>query len=258
MIPRLHTSHVRHLLELELSNVSSRPFLRPPNPVLLPHCESLRVPIQYDLLSYLTSCNLPRLQKLALGAMTLRGATHAIHRFSSPTGKSFASWNCGKDQLQAYAQPGPHEAGHIANVSPNPTQLICTLDIPNHWDTLHPTWEYLHTLLPSHPNVELIGIRFDGDLWDEKYDGIGRSTIFDDDHAHAIWRVRSLLMGRAFPKLRVLRDVGGGVGKAQQAPLGQALRRFWYDIADLCGTQSNPVEFQDIEGKFLKKHTIRA
>ena len=89
----------------------------------------------------------------------------------------------------------------LAEWCPNLRELICSADAEWHWQS--PDWIAPHILLPTHPRVELIGIRDIDTRLREDPDVVGTNTPYFPLYE----QLSSLLRRDAFPNLRYVRDM---------------------------------------------------
>lgn len=184
--------------------------------VSLPALKALKVSLDNNTFATLASWDMPQLCNLSVLSADFSYTGPGFQAFFAAHGDKLIQLELGhsSSSIEEYYLTTPHHA-HNANVQPaapislatfcpNLKEVICSADAEWHWQS--PDWITPHILLPSHPSVELIGIRdIDKRLREDP----------DFDHAGAgvtpyfplYEQLVSLLRRDAFPSLRFVRDL---------------------------------------------------
>lgn len=101
----------------------------------------------------------------------------------------------------------------LASWCPNLVQFICSADAE--WNWQNPDWIAPHVLLPSHPAIQLIGIRdLDKRLKDDMELALALGRGEDEGQGREFFmlveQIGSMVRREAFPNLRYIRDMSWG------------------------------------------------
>ncbi|KAJ4492220.1 hypothetical protein C8J55DRAFT_419919 [Lentinula edodes] len=138
------------------------------------------------------------------------------------------------------------------------------------WDWTHPDWVAPHPLLPSHPNVRMIGIREIGERvradWDEREEGViwDQSELGSEngmgDHNNPFFmlylQLSSLLLPSKvpFPSLKYIRDLDPDSDLLRRDASHSALLTLWSRV--LFATRGGEVWLEDWRGWNLTKNNL--
>ena len=128
--------------------------------------------------------------------------------------------------LSARAINQASELGGLANWCPNLEQFICSADAE--WNWQNPDWIAPHVLLPSHPTIQLIGIRdLDKRLKDDMELALALGRGEEEGQGREFFmlleQIGSIVRQEAFPSLRYIRDM------SWESDLMRKGRAFWND-----------------------------
>ncbi|KAG5219926.1 hypothetical protein IMY05_C4720000900 [Salix suchowensis] len=141
----------------------------------LPNLRSLKVTLDNDAFSVLSTWSMPRLVNLSVVSADFSYAGEGFVQFFRVHGSILNQLELGHSSssieehwLTSSAFPllpnNPNSQNHnlsasipLAKWCPNLTQFVCSADAEWNWRT--PDWIAPHILLPAHPTLEFIGIR---------------------------------------------------------------------------------------------------
>jgi hypothetical protein len=242
-----------------------------PAPVHLPALRTLKLTLDNITFSVLSQWSMPSLANISVLSTDFSYTGDGFATFFKVHGHNIVQLELGHSTgaiEEHYLTTPAHSHHHshspkpslnLASWCPNLRQFICSADAEWNWQS--PDWIAPHILLPSHPNVELIGIR---DMSKRLLDDLDlylvrHSDDEDDDffmlpqtsnHRGPFFRLAeqlgSLLRSDAFPKLKVVRDMSWEsalMRRAERMPLPGDMMA--YDVWDALerSTMRDEVEF---------------
>ncbi|KAK0450548.1 uncharacterized protein EV420DRAFT_1646466 [Desarmillaria tabescens] len=214
--------------------VSSPPPVSPSQTFYLPQLQTLKTSLCSNTFELLSTWILPSLCNLSLISPDFSYSSPGFLAFFSAHGAKINQLELGHSSSnileEHYITPIRPVTGRpsLASLLPNMTEFICSADAEWNWES--PDWIAPHVLLPSHPRLQLIGVR-----------DIGRGNWL------LIEQMRSLLRRDAFPSLRYVRDMGPGLFKVRNGLEPDIdMMLFWRAVWDSCGGRG--VWLEDLEG----------
>ncbi|KAI0693408.1 hypothetical protein BC835DRAFT_1074700 [Cytidiella melzeri] len=226
--------------------------------VRLPSLRSLRMSLDDEAFAVLSSWDMPQLSHLSVLAADF---SHTDPGFAS----FFRAHGCKLVQLElghapsltedhylttppsARSLPPSNRRMPLAEWCPNLREFICAADAEWHWQS--PDWLPTHCLLPSHPSVELIGIRgIDIRLRDDPdlLSGEAYFTLHE--------QLSSLLHVDAFPALKFVRDMSSGIDLMRSGRPGARVLQFWERLVRTC--KKRGVWLEDHAGINVSRGTL--
>ncbi|KAF7974445.1 hypothetical protein HWV62_12182 [Athelia sp. TMB] len=220
---------------LEYLELSSANFDVSPNqaitslktlPISLPRLQSLKVILDNVTFAMMAPWDMPKLRNLYVMSSDFMYAGDGFAKFFDAHGAQIFELELGHPSAvveEHLVYPGVREPIPLAKWLPNLEHFICSANAEWNWRT--PDYISPHVLLPTHPNVQLIGIRhLDIRLIEDR----GRSEYF-----RLREQISSLFRPTAFPSLQFIRDLSpksmkmrSGGGLSGKAPDKQVLA-FW-------------------------------
>lgn len=203
-----------HTISPEALSGSTSRSHPPPVFVCLPALKALKVSLDNNTFATLATWDMPSLCNLSVLSADFSYTGPGFNAFFTAHGYKLIQLELGhsSSSIEEYYLTTPHHAQpanpnqttpvSLATSCPNLKEVICSADAEWHWQS--PDWIIPHILLPSHPNVELIGIR-----------DIDKRLREDPDFEHAgvtpyfplFEQLVCLLRQDAFPRLRFMRDL---------------------------------------------------
>ena len=225
------------------SSISTSSSQAPPPHLSLPSLRSLKATLDNATFYVLSTWDLPKLRNLSIISADFSYAGRGFARFFEVHGEKVRELELGHSSgdIEEYwvteppvnwvnatpegppntASVTPHPATYptppLSTWIPNLTHFICSADAEWNWQS--PDWISPHVLLPSHPGVQVIGIRdMDRRIWDDlgvwegrvrggevanHYGGDGEDGPFFS----LLEQYNSLLRCEAFPSLFAVRDL---------------------------------------------------
>jgi len=130
-------------------------------------------------------------------------------------------------------------------------QFICSADAE--WNWQNPDWIAPHVLLPSHPNISIIGIRdIDKRLKDDM--ALTHPHVHEHPFFMLLSQMETLLRREAFPNLVFIRDLSFDSDVMRRKACSQDIMDFWTKVIDLC--RASNVYLEDFRGKNLTRRDI--
>ncbi|KAG6840124.1 hypothetical protein C0991_008714 [Blastosporella zonata] len=199
-----------------------------------PALRSLKVTLDNDTFAVLATWTMPSLRNISVLSADFSYASSGFSQFFRVHGPKLTQLEFGHSsstieehyltQPPATNTPQPFSIP-LAAWCPNLVEFICSADAE--WNWQHPDWIAPHVLLPTHPSLQLIGIR-DIDKRLREDDGAQEQRYFG-----LLEQIGSLLQRDAFPSLRYIRDMSWesdkmrrGVGDVYVTDNGSAMSRF--------------------------------
>ncbi|KAH0589856.1 hypothetical protein H2248_000048 [Termitomyces sp. 'cryptogamus'] len=176
-----------------------------PITLTLPSLRSLKVTLDNATFQVLATWHMPSLRNLSVLSADFSYASSGFSDFFAVHGPKLTQLELGhssstiEEHYLTYPShsppPVPSFSIPLAEWCPNLKEFICSADAE--WNWQNPDWIAPHVLLPTHPSLELIGIRdIDKRLRDDRTEYFG-----------LLEQVGSLLRREAFPSLRYVRDM---------------------------------------------------
>jgi hypothetical protein len=253
--PMLETT-AAHLEYLELSFCS--PHL--PNstsscdtffPIALPALRSLKVTLDNATFSVLATWEMPALRNLSVVSADFSYAASGFSSFFKIHGPNLLQLELGHSsslvEEHYLTQSQTHQTSiPLAEWCPNLREFVCSADAEWNWQT--PDWIAPHILLPTHPNLELIGIRdIDKRLMDDAaMSSLSSSTQDDAPFFPLLEQLASLLHKEAFPALRYIRDLSVNSARMRTRATQVRTIKFWAKVLKRC--QERGVWLEDWSG----------
>ena len=188
--------------------------------VTLPALRSLKVTLDNTTFSVLSAWDMPLLINLSVVSSDFSYASIGFSRFFLAHGAKLRQLELGHSSSLIsehyltsppfHHHLTPHRLPPLAKWCPNLTTFICSADSEWNWQT--PDFIAPHILLPSHPNVTLIGIRdIDKRMrYDVQGSPWGGNTQDDAPFFGLVEWVGSLVGREMFPSLQFMRDLSRG------------------------------------------------
>ncbi|KAG6883652.1 hypothetical protein C0993_004903 [Termitomyces sp. T159_Od127] len=175
-----------------------------PITLTLPSLRSLKVTLDNATFEVLATWLMPSLRNLSVLSADFSYASSGFSHFFAVHGPKLIQLELGHSSSTIeehyltspwHPTPAPSLSIPLAEWCPNLKEFICSADAE--WNWQNPDWIAPHVLLPTHPSLELIGIRdIDKRLRDDRAEYFG-----------LLEQVGSLLRREAFPSLRYVRDM---------------------------------------------------
>lgn len=227
--------------------------------VCLPSLRALKVSLDNNTFAVLASWDMPLLTNLSVLSSDFSYTGPGFAAFFQSHGSKLRQLELGHSSslIEEYyltTPQHPHQPSPtpipLAEWCPNLREFICSADAEWHWRS--PDWIAPHILLPSHPRVELIGIRDTDRKLNETSDYIptvdGLSPYFT-----LFQQMCSLLQAEAFPSLRFVRDLSVESHKMRNLMPTERVLQFWMRVVERC--QERGVWCEDYTGVNL---TVRS
>ncbi|KAM6503050.1 hypothetical protein JOM56_003027 [Amanita muscaria] len=238
------------------SSLSSSSLIPSSSSLTLPRLRSLKLALDNPTFSVFASWSLPSLQNVCVVSADFSYAsglgfcsffrTHGYKLLQLELGHSSSVISEHvliipvADDLNNYhaAFNSRMKSVRLADWCPNLVQFICSADAEWNWE--NPDWIAPHILLPSHPNLEMIGIRdIDKRLKDDMHTP---ANTFDNPFYMLLDQIETLLQRDSFPRLRYIRDLSYESDEMRQSAISQDVIDFWIHIIDRCRQTSVYVE----------------
>lgn len=251
----LHLSHLLanvasklEFLELTFCNMDIHSLKEPLRgypglPLTLPHLHALKLCLHNATLGVLATWDLPIIRNVSIVAADFSYAGEGFCNFFRTHGKKLKQLELAHSPsiIEDYyltipvdPQTTASRSIHLSAWCPNLEEFICSADTEWNWQSSD--WIVPHPLLPSHPNLRLIGIR---DLDKRMRDEI---SICINPFRPLLSQIRSLLCYHSFPKLRVICDMSFESNIMRSEPYSEAVINFWSQVAQLCKDEGVQLE----------------
>lgn len=250
------------------SSLPSSSLIPSSSPLTLPRLQSLKLPLDNPTFSVLASWSLPSLQNVCVVSADFSYAsgqgfcsffrTHGdkllqleLGHSSSVISEHILTIPVADDLNNSHAAFSSRmKSVRLADWCPNLVQFICSADAEWNWE--NPDWIAPHILLPSHPNLEMIGIRdIDKRLKDDMHTPV---NAFENPFFMLLSQIETLLQRESFPRLRYIRDLSYESDQMRQSAASQDVMDFWTHVIDLCRQMNAYVE--DFRGRNITKRDI--
>ena len=217
--------------------------------IALPTLRSLKVTLDNGTFADLASWEMPQLANLSVVSSDFSYAGAGFQRFFSVHGPKLVQLELGHSsstiEEHYLTMPSTHQQPiPLADWCPNLREFICSADAE--WNWQNPDWIAPHILLPTHPKLELIGIRdIDKRLIDDA-SVVPSAPLWD--HAPffpLLEQLSSLLRTQAFPSLRYIRDLSEMSDAMRRRPQLRVIK-FWTKLLLRC--QERQVWLEDCHG----------
>lgn len=250
----------------------------------LPSLRTLKVTLDNATFSVLADWNLPALQNLSVVSADFSYAGPGFSQFFIIHGPKLIQLELGHSSstIEEHYLTAPPGNGNVnggtgigriplASWCPNLLEFICSADAEWNWE--NPDWIAPHVLLPTHPKVQMIGIRdidkrihddlsfvpssssslghdLDLDVEDDELEG-------EDPFFSLLEQVSSLLLHRAFPSLLYVRDLSEASDHMRRAKSKQqrSVLRFWSKVLQRC--RERGVWLEDSQGVNVTRRDLR-
>ncbi|KAF8997406.1 hypothetical protein BDQ17DRAFT_1509365 [Cyathus striatus] len=170
----------------------------------LPKLKSLKVTLDNATFAVLGTWHMPLLTNLSVLSSDYSYLSTGFSTFFHTHGAKLTQLELGHSSSSIEEHYLTNRGGStsggvpLAEWCPNLKEFVCSADAEWNWQS--PDWISPHVLLPSHPGVELIGIR-DMDKRGGEEGGGGEEFFMLEE------QIVSLLRSEAFPSLRYVRDL---------------------------------------------------
>ncbi|KIL60792.1 hypothetical protein M378DRAFT_109913 [Amanita muscaria Koide BX008] len=248
------------------SSLPSSSLITSSSSLTLPRLQSLKLPLDNPTFSVLASWSLPSLQNVCVVSADFSYASgQGFCSFFRTHGHKLLQLELGHsssvisehiltipvaDDLNNAAFSSRMKSVRLADWCPNLVQFICSADAEWNWE--NPDWIAPHILLPSHPNLEMIGIRdIDKRLKDDMHTPV---NAFENPFFMLLSQIETLLQRESFPRLRYIRDLSYESDQMRQSAASQDVMDFWTHVIDLCRQMNAYVE--DFRGRNITKRDI--
>ncbi|KAH9854877.1 hypothetical protein C2E23DRAFT_41674 [Lenzites betulinus] len=264
--------------------------------VHLPALRALKVSLDNNTFAVLASWDMPNLTHLSVMSSDFSYTGEGFSRFFQAHGAKLIQLELGHSSsaleeyylttplhllvLQEQNQNQQQPAIPLAEWCPNLREFICSADAEWHWQS--PDWIAPHILLPSHPRVELIGIRDINtrlledpltplDAYNTSYahpydcgaDALKEDALFDalmcedaDTPCFPLFeQISSLLRRDAFPALRFVRDLSPESHRMRTVRPHPRVLQFWRKAVARCAERG--VWFEDCTGVNITQRALR-
>lgn len=231
-------------------------------PITLPALRSLKVTLDDAAFTVLSSWSMPLLTNLSVVSADFSYASQGFTTFFLIHGPQLLQLELGhsSSSIEEHYLTSPHTNPPpiipLADWCPNLKEFICSADAEWNWQT--PDWIAPHILLPTHSNLEFIGIRDickrlrDDDLAALTFmhppaGAWPPTTLSTDDSPFfpLLEQISSLLHHESFPSLRYIRDLSPESEQMRRAGEPR-LMRFWMKVLKRC--QEREVWLEDCGG----------
>jgi hypothetical protein len=226
--------------------------------VCLPSLRALRLSLDDDAFAVLASWDMPKLSHLSVLSSDFGNSGPGLASFFRDHGPKLVQLELGHSPSlvedhyltippSARSLPLTRRRISLTEWCPNLREFICAADAEWHWQS--PDWLPTHCLLPSHPSIELIGIRGihvrlrdDPDL----LSGEAYFTLYE--------QLNSLLNADAFPSLKFVRDMSRESHSMRNDQPGLRVLRFWHRLVTTC--KQRGVWLEDCTGMNISQGTL--
>lgn len=226
--------------------------------VSLPCLRSLKVSLDNDTFTVLSSWDMPHLTNLSVLSSDFSYTGPGFASFFRAHGAKLLQLELGHSSslIEEHYLTAPPAARANPPTSqrrvplekwcPNLREFICSADAEWHWQS--PDWIPAHVLLPSHPHVELIGIRnIDVRLR-------GDPDISGEPYFTLLEQLSSLLQSDAFPNLRFVRDMSSASDALRAHQPAPRVTQFWQRVVDRCSARC--VWLEDCKGVNVTQRSL--
>lgn len=257
--------------------------------VHLPALRALKVSLDNNTFAVLASWDMPNLTNLSVMSSDFSYTGEGFSLFFQAHGAKLTQLELGHSSsaleeyylttpqhllvLQQQNQNQQHPPIPLAEWCPNLREFICSADAEWHWQS--PDWIAPHILLPSHPRVELIGIRdinrrlledpmtpmdardpyaYAADMDDKLFDAL----MCDDADTPCFplfEQISSLMRSDAFPALRFVRDLSAESHRLRTVRPHPRVLQFWRKAVSRCAERG--VWFEDCTGVNITQRGLR-
>ncbi|KAI0371443.1 hypothetical protein BV20DRAFT_1051471 [Pilatotrama ljubarskyi] len=258
--------------------------------VQLPALRALKVSLDNNTFAVLASWDMPSLTNLSVMSSDFSYTGEGFSRFFQAHGAKLTQLELGHSSsaleeyylttpqhllvLQQQNQNQQQPAIPLAEWCPNLREFICSADAEWHWQS--PDWIAPHILLPSHPRVELIGIRdidtrlledpmtpldardpYSGpeSMDDKLFDALIMCDDADTPCFPLFEQISSLLRRDAFPALRFVRDLSAESHQMRTVRPHPRVLQFWRKVVARCAERG--VWFEDCTGVNITQRALR-
>ncbi|KAF9444702.1 hypothetical protein P691DRAFT_806964 [Macrolepiota fuliginosa MF-IS2] len=230
-------------------------------PVHLPALRTLKLTLDNITFSVLSQWSMPALKNISVLSTDFSYTGSGFARFFQVHGANIVQLELGHSTgaieehylttppLSPHTHPHTRPSSNLASWCPNLREFICSADAEWHWQS--PDWIAPHLLLPSHPNLQLIGIRDmnkrlldDLDLYLVRHAERSTTPGTSGPFFRLAEQMRSLLRSEAFPNLQVVRDMSwesAFMRKCERMPVPEHPLRFdvWDTLPDSVGEEKD-------------------
>ena len=211
----------------------------------LPALQCLKVELDDFTFSIFAEWKMPKLRSLSLVSCEFNYSGRGFSSFFKAHGASLKQLELGHSsslvESQLLSRAGSEHPYPLAVWCPNLREFICSADAEWHWQT--PDWIPPHVLLPTHPSVELIGIR-----------GIDKRLTEMEDTFTLLEQLSSLRRA-AFPSLRYIRDLSPESHEMRTYRPESRIVSFWSRLLRLC--QEQGVWLEDLHGVNITNRALK-
>ncbi|KAH9943929.1 hypothetical protein B0H21DRAFT_467144 [Amylocystis lapponica] len=215
--------------------------------VCLPSLRALKMSLDNNTFAVLASWDMPALTHLSVMSSDFSYTGEGFARFFQAHGEKLVQLELGHSSslieehyltmpqhLLVMQHLQSHTPVPLAEWCPNLREFICSADAEWHWQS--PDWIAPHILLPSHPRIELIGIR-DIDARLEDMDA-PIAADFDTPYFSLVEQLWSLLQRDTFPNLRFVRDLSMESHRMRTVRPRERIVEFWTRVVGQCQERS--------------------
>jgi hypothetical protein len=237
--------------------------MKPPCPALditLPVLRSLKVTLDNATFSILAQWSMPALANLSVVSsdFSYAGLQSGFSHFFLSHGVKLVQLELGHSTSsieEHYLTMPPHQQViPLAEWCPNLREFICSADAE--WNWQNPDWIAPHILLPTHPQLEFIGIRdIDKRILDDASVSTSDSVADDAPFFPLLEQLSSLLHKEAFPKLRFIRDLSSKSDTMRRMRVQLGVIMFWTKVLRRC--QEREVWLEDWRGVNVTMRDLR-
>ncbi|KAG6807860.1 hypothetical protein H0H92_006191, partial [Tricholoma furcatifolium] len=208
-------THLQSVAKSSSPSSSLESLLSSPDQITLtlPALRSLKVTLDNATFEVLASWTMPALQNISVLSADFSYAASGFSHFFQVHGPKLVQLELGHSSSTieehyltspppSTTSASPFTIPPLAAWCPNLREFICSADAE--WNWQNPDWIAPHVLLPTHPALQLIGIR---DI-DKRIRGDGGGGGGGgEEYFGLLEQVGSLLRREAFPSLRYVRDM---------------------------------------------------
>lgn len=230
------------------------------HPITLPSLRSLKVTLDNATFAMLAKWALPQLTNLSVVSadFSYAGGT-GFSDFFQVHGPKLTQLELGhsSSMIEEHYLTAPPNRPTIPlhEYCPNLREFICSADAE--WNWMNPDWISPHILLPSHPSLELIGIKdIDKRLIDDAEVFASPTSEQGSQFFLLSTQLASLLNKEAFPSLRYIRDLSYGSDVMRRRGF---VGKFWEGILGRCkerGVWLEDCAGVNITGRGLKRASL--
>jgi hypothetical protein len=208
----------------------------PGSPLCLSSLRSLKVCLHDATLAVLASWDLPAIKNVSIVDADFSYAGDGFCKFFRAHGEKLVQLELAhsssiiEDHYLTIPVDPPTATERnvrLASWCPNLKEFICSADAE--WNWQNPDWIAPHTLLLSHPNLQLIGVRdLDKRIYDEM--SMNRSNPF----FLLLSQIESLLSSDSFPELLFIRDMSFESKLMRTEAYSDSVLNFWSQVVQCC------------------------